>query len=179
MPGDASFSARRTGADRARPHRRGGHGHHPAPRASPHRLRGDVQGAGERQRARTRPAAGQPGQSRLGAAALQLQPRQPSAPRRGRGPRRGPALQASGGPDLRGSHQSRPGPRSARSRTGGPRHRAQHHHGLRLLRGRSPSIEHGARTADEVARRDRGRLTVGVDETACARASSARSAPRP
>ena len=37
MPADASHPARRTGADRAGPHRRGGDGHHPAPRASPHR----------------------------------------------------------------------------------------------------------------------------------------------
>ena len=91
------------------------------------------------------PPAGAARQPRLGAAELQLEPRQPPAPRRAGGPRRAPALPGGRRPDHRRSHQPRALPRSRSRWRACPGRRAQHRHGLGLLRGGLASAGHGLR----------------------------------
>jgi len=166
MPGDASFSARRTGADRARPHRRGDHGHHPAPRATSSSTSSDVQGAGERQRARVaRQPVSWPISAGCGSTSAPTS-EQPSSSSGARGRRDEALLFKHAGGQTFVDPTNRGCPRSAHPRTGGPRQP-----GSNIIMGSVTDVDAahhrtwGPRTADEVAARSWPNSRLGVDET--------------
>ena len=188
----------RQGADGARSRGRGRHGHHAAPRAPPHRLQGDVQGAGGGRRQGARAGPGEHGQSRLDPAELLLQPRQSPSPRRGRGraTRRCSSSRPAARPmvDPTSGGLSRDPEALARIARG---HRAPHRDGRGVLRpSRSPArpSPRGASTTSRArswptsrrewattrrARRPhrRDRLHVAVDGRARRRSCARRSPP--